>query len=100
MNMEKMKHKGLKHASHNIELFGIGDSPPIPRPNIRPGTSTLVSTGSDTHVDTAVSSPSHEQIKERARAIWIQNGWLEGQDKADWHEAEAQLKAAVLSQIE
>ncbi len=38
---------------------------------------------------------NHEQIMTRARAIWIQHGRLEGRDKADWYEAEAQLKAGL-----
>jgi hypothetical protein len=36
---------------------------------------------------------SHEEIMKRARTIWIQHGRLEGRDKEDWYEAEAQLKA-------
>jgi len=38
---------------------------------------------------------NHEQIMTRARAIWIQHGRLDGRDKADWYEAEAQLKAEL-----
>ncbi|MFC1652899.1 DUF2934 domain-containing protein [Planctomycetota bacterium] len=40
---------------------------------------------------------NHEQIMKRARAIWIQHGRLEGQDKADWYAAEAQLRTIGLA---
>jgi hypothetical protein len=47
----------------------------------------------NTSVGSQASTPSHEQITERAWAIWTQHGRFDGQDKADWYEAEAQLKA-------
>lgn len=34
---------------------------------------------------------THEQIEERARALWLKSGCLPGRDEANWHEAEAQL---------
>jgi len=37
--------------------------------------------------------PTHEQIAERAKAIWDHRGHRQGQDQADWFEAEAQLRA-------
>jgi hypothetical protein len=40
-----------------------------------------------------IPAVSHEQITERARAIWIQRGRVAGQDQANWYEAEAQLRA-------
>ncbi len=38
------------------------------------------------------ASPTHEQIEERAKLIWRQNGCPSGQDQENWYEAEAQLK--------
>jgi hypothetical protein len=37
-------------------------------------------------------APTHEQIAERAKAIWQQRGSPVGQDERIWYEAEAQLK--------
>jgi len=39
--------------------------------------------------------PTHEQIAERARTIWLEQGCLAGQDEQNWHDAEAQLKAEL-----
>lgn len=36
---------------------------------------------------------THEQIAERAKAIWRSKGCKSGQDEQNWLEAEAQLKA-------
>jgi hypothetical protein len=44
----------------------------------------------------SVSPPmalTHERIAERARVIWQSNGCRPGEDKRNWSEAEAQLKA-------
>ena len=35
---------------------------------------------------------THEQIAERAEAIWIQRGRPSGEDESIWYEAESQLK--------
>lgn len=47
----------------------------------------------------ATSKPSvtltHEQIAERAEALWLQKGCQPGQDEQNWREAEAQLKAEL-----
>ncbi len=42
-------------------------------------------------------NPTHEQIAERARAIWMQHGCTPGRDQANWHEAEAQLRAELVA---
>jgi hypothetical protein len=36
---------------------------------------------------------THEQIAERAKALWLAGGCLPGRDEQNWLEAEAQLKA-------
>ncbi|MBN2130785.1 MAG: DUF2934 domain-containing protein [Sedimentisphaerales bacterium] len=38
---------------------------------------------------------THEQIAERARAIWQQRGCPSGEDEKIWYEAEAQLKGKL-----
>jgi hypothetical protein len=35
--------------------------------------------------------PTHEQISERAKAIWQQRGCVQGEDERNWYEAENQL---------
>ena len=49
--------------------------------------------GSDADATRLIPAVSHEQITERAKAIWIQRGRVAGQDQANWYEAEAQLRA-------
>jgi hypothetical protein len=38
------------------------------------------------------AAPTHEQIAERARSIWIAGGRLPGRDPENWQEAERQLR--------
>ncbi len=40
-------------------------------------------------------SLTHDQIADRARAIWEQRGRPQGQDDKIWHEAEDQLKREI-----
>ena len=40
---------------------------------------------------------THQQIADRARAIWKQKGCPMGQDEKNWLEAEAQLKKEIAS---
>ena len=48
--------------------------------------------GSDADATRLIPAVSHEQITERAKALWTQHGCVAGQDQADWYEAEAQLR--------
>jgi len=96
MKKAPTNNKGIPQTSHGSAR---SSSVQTLRPNFgnteKPGRSTLVSNGLDTPVSSQISMPSHEQIAERARAIWTRHGRLDGQDKADWYEAEAQLKAEL-----
>jgi hypothetical protein len=38
---------------------------------------------------------THEQIAERAKAIWKKHGCIPGCDEQNWYEAETQLKAEL-----
>jgi hypothetical protein len=38
---------------------------------------------------------THDQIADRARAIWEQRGCPQGEDERIWHEAEDQLKREI-----
>jgi hypothetical protein len=58
---------------------------------LKPGglkTSAHITTGSKTNTVIV----THQQIEERAKAIWRQKGCPVGQDEKIWCEAEAQLK--------
>ena len=41
------------------------------------------------------SGPTHEQIAQRAEAIWQKRGRPAGRDELNWLEAEAQLRAEL-----
>jgi hypothetical protein len=96
MKKAQVNNKGITQTFHS---GARSRSVQTPRPNSgdteKPGRSTLVSNGLNTSVGSQASMPSHEQIAERARAIWTQHGRLDGQEKADWYEAEAQLRAEL-----
>ena len=51
--------------------------------------------GTATKVAPARVRPTHQQIAQRAQAIWKAKGCLAGQDEQNWREAEAQLKAEL-----
>ena len=40
---------------------------------------------------------THQQIAERAKALWLAGGCLPGRDEQNWLEAEVQLKAELKS---
>ena len=94
MKKTRTEKKGVTQTSHSSAR---SSSVKALRPNSgnteKPGRSMLASYDLETPVGSQISIPSHEQITERARAIWIQRGRLEGQDKVDWYEAETQLRA-------
>jgi hypothetical protein len=41
---------------------------------------------------TGTSSPTYQQIADRAKEIWRKKGCQTGQDETNWYEAEEQLK--------
>ena len=55
-----------------------------------PASSTTVRTSS-----AASSGPTHDQIAQRAKAIWQAKGCPAGQDQQNWLEAEKQLRAEM-----
>ncbi|MBN1361680.1 MAG: DUF2934 domain-containing protein [Sedimentisphaerales bacterium] len=70
-----------------------------------PGSSTKSSTSASKNRSSSKSASStrssaressaritHEQIEERAKAIWRQHGCAPGEDERNWYEAETQLK--------
>jgi len=61
----------------------------------KPASSSQAGSGSIANVVPLRPGPTHEQIAERAKAIWIQRGRIPGQDQANWYEAESQLKAEM-----
>ena len=69
---------------------GIGSAPSEGR--ARP--TTFISQGKASGAATRLT---HEQIAERARALWLASGCLPGRDEQNWLAAEAQLKAELKS---
>ncbi len=63
----------------------------------RPATTKTPQTtaGSKPTVSGKSTSPTYEQIAQRAREIWTKKGCLPGQDEQNWLEAERQLKAEL-----
>lgn len=61
------------------------------------GIAETISFGIDRTVMSQETLPTREQIAERAYALWIERGCLEGSDQANWLEAERELHDAVLS---
>ena len=77
------------------------------RGKIETVTKAQVSTAKKTPVQTATvsiapkSSPktvrlTHEQIAERAKAIWMSRGCVPGHDEQNWLDAEAQLRSELV----
>ncbi len=90
MKKARTNHKGVTQMSHtNAHSSSVEALRSQSGNREMPDRSTSGSHGLDTSI-----MLDHEQVMERARAIWIQHGRLEGRDKADWYEAEAQLRAA------
>ena len=60
------------------------------------GARTVASVEADTLTEAGKSPKTvtltHEQIVERARALWQQRGCRPGEDERNWYEAQAQLK--------
>lgn len=44
------------------------------------------------------AAPTHAQIAERARAIWIASGCVPGRDPENWQQAERQLRGEMRRQ--
>jgi hypothetical protein len=96
MSKGKKSHRGVtqtsqrKAASKSIEPLRP-DSGNIEKP----GRSTLVSNDLNAPVGPHIPRLGHEQVADRANAIWVQRGCPQDQDEANWHEAEAQLRAEL-----
>jgi hypothetical protein len=48
----------------------------------------------------AISTPSHEEIANRAYLLWMTEGYPEGHDTDHWHQAEAQLRAEYSATVD
>jgi hypothetical protein len=88
MKKAKANHDVVTQVSHS-------NTRPSSAESLRPNSGNLKMPDRFTSVSPELDTPvmlNHEEIMKRARAIWIQRGRLEGRDKADWYEAEAQLR--------
>ena len=93
MKTAKTEKKGVTQTSNSNARSSSAEAL---RPNSgnteKRGTSKQASCGLDPPVAPLIATRSHEQITERAKALWAQHGCVAGQDQADWYEAEAQLR--------
>jgi hypothetical protein len=78
----------------SAESAGTGTAPGRARNDGKAGQTTLASPGS---ASLATARLTHEQVAERARALWLASGCLPGRDVQNWWEAEAQLRAELSS---
>ncbi len=94
MKTDRTEKKGITQILGSNARPGVAEAL---RPNAgigkKRGESEQSARGSDAHVTSLIPAATHEQIAERAKAIWVQGGRVGGQDQADWYEAEAQLRA-------
>ena len=96
MKTARAENKGVTQTSkRNVQSSSAAALRPDSGKTETPGRSTLLSHGLGASAARPIATPSHEQITERAKAIWAQNGRMAGQDQANWYEAEAQLKAEL-----
>jgi len=75
--------------------FGAAKTAPVSRPCTPPcGPSAAVRpVAQDPPAASATAAaPTHAQIAERARAIWIASGCAPGRDLENWQQAERQLR--------
>jgi hypothetical protein len=96
MNRSRTKGKGVTQTSNrNAVSKSLVPLKPESANIEKPGRSTLVSNDSSSSADPHIPKIGHEQIAERAKAIWVQRGRPQGQDQVNWSEAEAQLRAEL-----
>jgi hypothetical protein len=67
----------------------------VPLGTTKKSQSPAVTTGAASTSSRPANGPTHEQIAQRAEAIWRKRGCPLGQDAQHWHEAEAQLRAEL-----
>jgi len=78
------------------QSFGAAKTAPVSRPCAAPcgPSAALRAVPQDPPVAqaTTAAAPTHAQIAERARAIWIAGGSVPGRDLQNWQQAERQLR--------
>ena len=96
MKTARAENKGVTQTSkRNVQSSLAAALRPDSGKTETPGRSTLLSHGLGASAARPIATLSHEQITERARALWIQHGCPQDRDEANWHEAEAQLRAEL-----
>ncbi len=91
----QMSRTASTYAKATREGFaGTATAPSYPQSEAKAIPTTPISQGKATPAATRLT---HEQIAERARALWLASGCLAGRDEQNWLEAEAQLKAELKS---
>ncbi len=82
--------KGIDNVYMNSKVSPMGQKTPSVEPLKPVGSKTSADITHESKTHTVVVT--HQQIEERAKAIWRQKGCPVGQDEKIWYEAEAQLK--------
>ena len=86
----------MKIAQINKKNSKAGVSAVVtPSSTKKPANKTTSSVNTNKKASPQAHILSHEQIAERARAIWVSKGCIPGHDTQNWMEAEAQLKAEM-----
>ncbi len=71
---------------------GTGGAPRPAASDGKTGPAALTAPG---NASSATARLTHEQVAERAEALWLASGCLPGRDEQNWLEAEAQLQAEL-----
>ena len=94
MKTARTEKKGIPQVSCGNARPGAAEAlPPNAGISEKGSESKQTACGSDADATSLIPAVSHEQIAERAKAVWVQRGRVAGQDQANWYEAEAQLRA-------
>jgi hypothetical protein len=91
----EMNKAGSTHAAEpNVGSVGTGSASRRPASSQKAGQPSPDTWG---RLFGQTSPLTHEQVAERARALWLASGCIPGRDEQNWREAEAQLKAELKS---
>jgi len=91
---EMSKARSTYTTEANVASVGAGSVSKRPASGKKAGQTSSDSWG---RLSGQTSPLTHEQVAERARALWLASGCIPGRDEQNWREAEAQLKAELKS---
>jgi hypothetical protein len=83
------------HSAESAAVMKTAESRPNPaKSNAKPGQTgaNVPSTPSSSSAAASTSSPSNDEIAQRAYQRWEQSGGTHGDDQRHWYDAERELK--------